>query len=68
MFGSDCSYFPSYISLLPTCPTSGGGKVLEWDKKNASEDVRVKVKVKGSADMGWATRAAADGTQFMKIQ
>eukprot|EP00438_Fugacium_kawagutii_P022652 Skav224876 [mRNA] locus=scaffold1112:128568:131243:+ [translate_table: standard] len=43
-------------------------EVLEWDKKNASEDVRVKVKVKGSADIGWATRAAADGTQFMKIQ
>lgn len=43
-------------------------EVLEWDKKNPAEDVRVKVKVKGSTDMGWVTRASADGMQYLKIQ
>lgn len=43
-------------------------QVLEWDQKSANEEIRVKVKVKGSTDMGWATRASADGTQFLKIQ
>lgn len=55
-------------------------EVIEWDQKGPTEEIRVKVgrvrccmavcevRVKGAADIGWATRASADGTQFMKLQ
>ena len=42
-------------------------EVLEWEKKSVNEDVRMKVKVKGSPEIGWVTRATADGIQFLKI-
>eukprot|EP00913_Durusdinium_trenchii_P013604 g12774.t1 len=55
-------------NALRQLPVGQKLEVLEWDKKTPNEDVRLKVKVKGSSDIGWTTRATADGTQFLKIQ
>ena len=66
-------------SLLRALPCGEKLEVIEWDQKGAAEEIRVKVghvrccmaacevRVKGAADIGWATRASADGAQFMKL-